>query len=110
MHGDGLQARDFTFVENNVRANVLAATADFPAQGQVYNVACGASITLLGLVDTINRILGTDIAPVHTEARVGDVRLSKADIRRAREDFGYTVSIPFEEGLRRTIDYYKDQH
>ncbi len=109
IHGDGLQARDFTFVQNNVEANILAATADFDAHGQAYNIACGASINLLELVDAINRILDTNIQPVHTEARVGDVRVSKANIDRAYTDFGYSVSTSFEEGLRQTVQYYQAQ-
>jgi len=107
VHGDGLQARDFTFVENNVCANVLAATAPFDARGQAYNIACGDSITLLDLVRAINETLGTSIEPVHTERRVGDVRVSKADISRARTDLGYQVTVGFLEGIKRTIDWYR---
>ena len=108
VHGDGLQTRDFTFVENVVRGNILAATADYSACGQVYNVACGGSYSVLDLLTGINDVLGTDIKPEFTEARVGDVRDSKADISRARKDFGYEVAVSFEEGLRRTIEWYKD--
>ena len=108
VHGDGLQARDFTYVENNVRANVLAATGDYEAKGQVYNVACGGSYTILDLLAAIHGILGTNVEPEFAPSRVGDVRLSKADISRARDDLGYDVFIGFEEGLERTIDWYKD--
>mgnify|MGYP000486496642 CR=1 FL=1 len=107
VHGDGLQARDFTFVGNNVRANVLAATASFDAKGQAYNIACGDSITLLDLVCAINETLGTDIQPEFAPRRVGDVRVSKADISRAKADMGYEVSVDFAEGIKRTIEWYR---
>jgi nucleoside-diphosphate-sugar epimerase len=107
IYGDGLQARDFTFVENTVRANVLAATGDFEARGQVFNIACGASYNLLELLAGINAALGTAVEPVHEAARVGDVRVSKADVSLAKKTFGYEAAVPFEEGLRRTIEWYK---
>ena len=112
VHGDGLQARDFTFVENNVCANVLAATAPFQANGQPYNIACGASFSLLELLAGIDEALGTHTTPIHSEARIGDIRLSKADISRARSDMGYEATVSFQEGLRRTIEWYrtKDPH
>ncbi len=109
VHGDGRQARDFTFVENNVRANILAATGSFKACGQVYNIACGTSYSILDLLDEINAVLGTDVQPAFTEARVGDVRLSKADISRARQDLGYEVFVPFREGLAKTIAWYREE-
>jgi len=107
VHGDGLQARDFTFVENNVRANILAATTNFAARGQAYNIACGKSYNLLELLAAINKMLGTNIKPEHTDPRVGDIRTSKADISRAQQEFGYEVAVPFEDGLRRTIEWYR---
>lgn len=107
IYGDGLQARDFTYVENNVRANILAATADFPARGQAYNIACGESYSLLDLLDGIRRILGMDLVPTHAPARPGDIRLSRADISRAKQDLGYEVCVPFSEGLKRTIAWYR---
>jgi UDP-glucose 4-epimerase len=90
-----------------VQANLLAATAP-GVGGQVFNVACGQRYNLLELVATINRILGTDITPVHTTPRVGDVRHSLADIARAREMLGYRVEVEFEEGLHRLIAWYKE--
>lgn len=108
IHGDGTQARDFTFVENNVHANILAATGNFEARGQAYNIACGTSYTLLDLVAALNDSLGTSIQPRHTEGRLGDIRVSKADIRQAESDLGYTVQVAFQEGLERTIAWYRD--
>ena len=106
IQGDGGQSRDFTFVENNVRANILAATADFPAQGQVYNIACGLSVTILELFEAVREIVGADVTPAFGPSRVGDVRHSKADISRARRDLGYEPTVSFKEGLSRTIDWY----
>jgi nucleoside-diphosphate-sugar epimerase len=99
IYGDGEQSRDFSYVTNVVQANLLAAAVP-DVGGQVFNIACGQRYNLLELVATINRILGTDIAPVHTAPRVGDVRHSLADIARAREMLGYQVEVEFEEGLR----------
>jgi nucleoside-diphosphate-sugar epimerase len=107
IYGDGEQSRDFSYVTNVVQANLLAATAP-GVGGQVFNIACGQRYNLLELVATINRILGTDIAPVHTAPRVGDVRHSLADIVRAREMLGYQVEVEFEEGLRRLIAWCKE--
>jgi UDP-glucose 4-epimerase len=108
VHGDGGQARDFTPVENVIQANLLAAQAPGVA-GKVYNVACGASVSLLELIDTLNSVLGTRIRPAHTAARPGDVRHSRADISLARAELGYRPSVPWEEGLRRCIAHYAER-
>lgn len=107
IYGDGQQSRDFTYVSNNVEANLLAATVPGVA-GQMFNVACGQRYTLLELVTTINAILGTDIAPVHTDPRLGDVRHSLADISQARTMLGYEVKVDFEQGLQRLIAWYRE--
>ena len=106
IYGDGTQSRDFTYVENNVRANILAATAP-GAGGRVMNVACGRSYTLLDLLTEINQVLGTDIQPVFAPARAGDVKHSLADISKAKELIGYDVTVDFHEGLKRTVEWYK---
>ena len=108
IYGDGKQSRDFTYVENNVRANVLAATAPGGA-GQVMNIACGHSYSLLDLLNEINKILGTDVKPNFAPPRKGDVKHSLADISKAQKSIGYEVTIDFHEGLRRTVEYYKQQ-
>jgi nucleoside-diphosphate-sugar epimerase len=108
VHGDGLQSRDFTFVSNVVRANLLAATAPNVA-GRVFNVACGQRHTLLDLIATLNDILDARITPVHTAPRPGDVRHSLADITAAQEALGYRVEVDFHEGLRRTVAWYRTQ-
>jgi UDP-glucose 4-epimerase len=107
IYGDGEQSRDFSYVTNVVQGNLLAVTAP-GVGGQVFNIACSQRYNLLELVATINRILGTDITPVHTAPRVGDVRHSLADIGRAREMLGYQVEVEFEEGLRRLIVWSKE--
>jgi len=107
VHGDGLQSRDFTYVANAVQALRKAADAAKDVSGNVYNVGTGNSITVLDLVAALNKLMGTSLSPVHTAARAGDVRFSKADIRRTRSDLHYEPSVPFEEGLRRTLEWYR---
>ena len=105
IHGDGLQGRDFTFVANAVQA--LTRAADAPdASGNVYNVGTGRSVTLLELVAALNRVLGTDLAPTFAPTRAGDVKFSKADIRRTRADLGYDPVVTFENGLRETVEWH----
>lgn len=106
IYGDGLQSRDFTFIANVVHANLLAADAQGVA-GRTFNVANGRSTDLLTLLDALNRLLGTDIEPKHEPARVGDVMESLADITEARERLGYKPLVGLEEGLQRSIEYYR---
>ena len=105
IFGDGYQSRDFTYVDNVVAGNLAAADAA-NASGRVFNVACGQQFTLLDLIASINRVLGTSIEPIFNKPRAGDVRESLADISAAREILGYEPVIDFDEGLRRSIDYY----
>ena len=106
VHGDGLQSRDFTYVTNVIRANVLATTAGAEAVGKSFNVGCGKSYSLLSLVAELNSILGTTLEPTFTEPRPGDVRDSLADIGLAQRLLGYQVEVEFDEGLRRTVEWY----
>lgn len=106
VYGDGLQSRDFTFVDNVVHANLLAADAP-GVSGRMFNCANGRTTDLLTLLRILNELLGTDIQPVHESPRVGDVRESLADITQARRMLGYETQVAFEEGLRRSIDYYR---
>lgn len=106
IFGDGLQSRDFTYIDNIVRGNLAAAEAA-GAAGKSINVACGRQATLLDLIASINRVLGTAIEPVFAPARAGDVRESLADISLARELLAYEPEVDFDEGLRRSIDYYR---
>jgi UDP-glucose 4-epimerase len=106
IFGDGKQSRDFTYIDNVVQGNLLAAEAP-EAVGQTINVACGESFDLLRLMDGINKALGTDVKPIFQPARVGDVRDSLADISLARKVLKYEPKIGFDEGLRRTVEHYK---
>jgi UDP-glucose 4-epimerase len=106
IFGDGMQSRDFTYIDNIVAGNLAAAKAP-AAAGRVFNVACGRQFNLLELVASINRVLGTNLEPVFEPARAGDVRDSLADISTAREVLGYEPAIDFDEGLRRSIEYYR---
>jgi UDP-glucose 4-epimerase len=102
IFGDGLQSRDFIYVENVVQAMIQAAEAP-QAAGKVYNIGHGSSVTLLELVAALNQLLGTNIKPIHASPRPGDIRLSQADVSRARRDLGFDPSITFLEGLQRTL-------
>jgi nucleoside-diphosphate-sugar epimerase len=104
--GDGLQTRDFTYVANVVDGVLRACTAE-GASGQVINVATGGRISILELAQTMAAVLGVKTTPEHVAPRAGDVRDSQADISRARALLGYEPSVPFEEGLRRTLEWYR---
>jgi len=110
VYGDGRQSRDFTYIDNAVQANLLAAAAPKKrVSGEVFNVACGRNSTLLDVIDSLNRLLGKKVAPKFAPARVGDVRHSKADIGKARRLLGYAVSVSLAEGLERTIAWLRDR-
>lgn len=109
IYGDGLQSRDFTYVQNVVDGNLLACTAPGVA-GETFNVACGDRISVNSTLQLINKITGKDVAPIYTEPRAGDIKHSQADIRKAEKKLGYKPKISFEEGLRRTIDWYRENN
>lgn len=107
IFGDGEQGRDFTYVDNVVEANLLAMHADADkVAGRVFNVACGTRHTLNETFTVLADLLGFDKPALYAPARHGDVRDSLADISAAREAFGYSPGIDFEEGLRRTVEWY----
>lgn len=108
VFSDGLQSRDFVFISNVVDANLLAAEAK-DAPGGTFNIGCGRSYNLLQLIDALNRLLGTNLQPSFQAARPGDVRDSLADISQAKKVLGYQPRVDFEEGLRRTVEYYRSQ-
>jgi len=107
IYGDGLQSRDFTYVENNVQANLLACEADNVA-GEVFNIACGKRFTLLELVGAINTILGKHLSPILEDQRAGDVKHSIADIEKAKAGLKYEPTIGFTEGLKKTLRSLSD--
>lgn len=107
VHGDGLQSRDFTYVANAVQALRKAATAP-GVSGNVYNVGCGRNVTILDLINALNKLLGTDLEAIHGPSRAGDVRFSLADISRTRADLGYDPQVSFEDGLAKTMAWYQE--
>ncbi len=103
IFGDGLQSRDFTYVEDVVQALLKAAEAAASVSGRVYNIGTGQSVNLLELTDVLNRLLGKKLTPKHGPARMGDIRHSRGDITRARQELGYEQAVSFEEGIRRML-------
>jgi UDP-glucose 4-epimerase len=106
--GDGKQTRDFTYVANVVDG-VLKAAAAPGASGEVINVATGRQISILELAQTLSHIIGVSAPPVHIDPRPGDVRDSLADISKAHRLLGYQPTVSFEDGLRRTVEWYRSQ-
>jgi nucleoside-diphosphate-sugar epimerase len=109
IYGDGGQTRDFTFVRNVVDANLGAChTAAPECAGRSYNVGCGDRVSVNELWDAIRSAAGRpDLEAGYGPTRAGDVRDSLADISAAVSDLGYRVSVRFEEGIRRTVDWYR---
>lgn len=106
IFGTGLQSRDFTYVDDIVQANLLAADAE-GASGRVFNVACGRQYNLLELVAALNTVLGSDLQPEFAPPRAGDVQESLADVTNARALLGYEPQVDFEDGLRLTTEYFQ---
>jgi UDP-glucose 4-epimerase len=109
IYGDGLQSRDFTFVDDVVQANLLAAGAPPDVSG-AFNIAVGDRHTLLDLIAALNQLLGTQLVPEHAPARAGEVRHSQAGIERAGKQLGFEPRFSLAEGLERTVAYYREQH
>jgi nucleoside-diphosphate-sugar epimerase len=109
IYGDGEQTRDFTYVDNVVDG-VLRACEAPNASGQIINVATGSRISLKQLFYATRDLVGGNVEPVYVDARQGDVRDSQADIRKAKELLGYEPIVAFEEGLARTIEWYRAAH
>lgn len=125
VHGDGEQSRDFCYVENVVEANLLALAAPPEAAGRAYNIGCGESYSVNQLFQALREILAAQMdregdraaaaryramIPETGEARPGDVRRSFADIGRVRKELGYRVTVSFQEGLERTVGWYRGGH
>lgn len=107
VYGDGTQSRDFTYVDNVVHANLLAARAKNKTAGAVVNIACGQRITVNEIIDLINQITGNSIAPIYEPPRPGDVKHSLADIQKAKQLIGYQPIVDFRTGLEKAIDWYR---
>lgn len=107
IYGDGSQSRDFTYIDNVIKGNMQALEAPVGG-GEQINLACGDRITLRHLVDSLERITGRSIAPVHEDPRPGDVLHAHASIERAEALLGYRPVVGFEEGLERTVAFFAE--
>jgi nucleoside-diphosphate-sugar epimerase len=107
IYGDGEQSRDFTYIDNVVDANLLAARVK-RTRGQVVNIACGQAVTVNEIIDMINNLLGKNVKPKYTASRPGDVKHSHADITLAQKLIGFKPTVSFHDGLQKAIDWYRD--
>lgn len=108
IHGDGMQSRDFTYIQNVVDANLAACAASSDAGGRSYNIALGGRISVKDLCFRIRELVGSDVDPEYDESRPGDVKHSQADISLAREYLEYMGTVDLDEGLERTVEWYRD--
>ncbi len=108
IYGDGLQSRDFTYVDNVIEANLKACTAPREAAGEVYNIAYGGRETLLDIYKRLAASFGQTAAPPFGEARVGEIRHSNADISKARDALGYDPSWDFVRGIEAAVAWYRE--
>ena len=107
IYGDGEQSRDFTYIDNVIEANLLAARAK-ETKGQVINIACGQAVTVNEIIDMINKVVGKNVKPDYTDSRPGDVKHSLADITLAKKIIGFEPVIDFEDGLQKAIEWYRN--
>jgi nucleoside-diphosphate-sugar epimerase len=106
VYGDGEQSRDFTYIDNVIEANVLAARAE-KTTGEIINIACGQRVTINAIIKLINEICGKDVKPHYAPTRPGDVKHSLADISLAETVIGYKPVVPFRQGLEKAIEWYR---
>lgn len=106
IHGDGLQSRDFTYIDNVVKATIQAALVP-NLNSEILNVACGNAYTVLDIVKYVNQILGKNIQPTFTPPRPGDVRHTLADVSLMQKKLGLRAEVDFFEGLKRTVEYFR---
>ncbi len=104
IYGDGGQTRDFTYIKDVVRANIMAAESDCAG---IYNIAGGKQITLNDLASTLMNIIGTHIDPIYEDYRPGDIKHSLAEVSKARIDFGFTVEYDIQTGLKETVSWFQ---
>jgi UDP-N-acetylglucosamine 4-epimerase len=110
IHGDGLTSRDFTFVENAVQANLKTLLVNNILNHDVFNIACGEQSSLNDIVELLVEFSGQKISPVFGPARVGDVKHSKADIKKIIDFCGYNPVFSFYKGLKFTLNFYKNKN
>lgn len=106
INGDGMQSRDFTYIENVIEANLKACLAPHEAAGNAFNIAYGGREYLIDIYHSLTRALGKDIEPNFGPDRSGDIKHSNADISKAREMLGYDPDYDFDSGLKLAIDWY----
>lgn len=107
IYGDGEQTRDFTYIDNVVEANLLAARAK-KTEGQVVNIACAESVTINQIIAMINQIVGKNVKPAYVPQRAGDVKHSLADISAAYRVIGYKPVVKFKDGLAKAVKWYSE--
>ncbi|MEO6220790.1 MAG: NAD-dependent epimerase/dehydratase family protein, partial [Ginsengibacter sp.] len=111
INSDGHQTRDFTFVDNAVQINIKAMlSTNDEANNKVYNVAVGENYSVNYLYNAIRQYLNSDLQAIHREGRAGDIRNSLADISLAKNSLGYQPTTKFDDGLKKTIEYFKNQY
>lgn len=109
ISGDGLQSRDFTYIDNVIQANLLCCIAGEGAEGEAYNIACGGRETILDVYNYISDLLGVSKEPIFTVDRAGDIKHSNASIDKAKTLLGYDPKYSFSDGLKLAIDWYKNE-
>ena len=109
VYGDGLQTRDFTYIDNVIQANLAACAAPKAACGKVVNIACGERVSLLDILEIVYGLAGKRVSPKFEPGRVGDVRDSLADISLARDLIGYDPKVPFAKGLAQTFRWFRER-
>ncbi|OGC85661.1 MAG: Vi polysaccharide biosynthesis protein VipB/TviC [candidate division Zixibacteria bacterium RBG_16_48_11] len=105
IYGDGKQSRDFTYVDNVVKANLLACE-NRSSWGEVFNIACGRRFSVNRLYKTLSLTLGNDLKPFYTKPRPGDVRHSLADISKSKKILKYSIQVDFKSGLKQTVNWF----
>jgi UDP-glucose 4-epimerase len=108
IYGDGAQSRDFTYIENVVQANLLALEA-VGAGGEAFNIACGENVSLKAVLECLAEFSNQVVAPEYQASRAGDIKHSLADISKAERMLGYRPVIPFREGLKRTLEFFRQR-
>ena len=108
IFGDGEQSRDFTYIDNVVRANLLAMSAEH-LHGEAINIACGKRVSLNQLLNILKEIVGSKISPVYEEPRKGDVKHSLADINKGKKILNYDPQVGIEMGLKKTVEFFQKQ-
>ena len=109
IFGDGEQSRDFTYIDNAVEANLLACKAPAEVAGNVFNVATGRRVTLNETFKLLQKLTSYPGSPIYGAERGGDIKHSLADISAAEKNLGYKPKVHFEQGLQRTVDWYRSR-